>query len=636
MLSYDAKKVLFAWCRHYPKLAAQKNKLDKNNVPEDAFYHIFEMNIDGSGVRQLTHGKYDDFDARYLPDGRIVFLSTRRGQFIQCGRGSAARTIEQKDLPDCYVRCGGGPERPVAVYTLHTMNSDGSDLCAISPFEMFEWTPSVADDGSILYSRWDYIDRDNQPYMSLWAINPDGTNARLVYGNFTHGPNCTFEPRCVPGSRKIVLTGSAHHAQTMGTLVLLDPAEGLEGETPLTRLTPAIPFPEVEGRSEMFYANPWPLSERFHLVSWGVEHLVREGAHRPPNGMGIYLFDSEGHLELIHRDPEITSSWPIPLRPRPRPPILPSQVEPDAPMEGRFLLADVYQGLTTTKRGDVKALRIIAVPPKTHPNMNYPNLGQTYDDPGKCVLGTVPVEQDGSAYFRAPAGVIVFFQALDAQGMAVQSMRSATHVQPGQTLSCIGCHESRMHAPPSRRPMATVRPASKIAVGPDGSWPLRFDRLVQPVLDRHCVACHTKESPDPHAARFVLTADQAYESLTLYGQPSLRDHVRTRYNKGRSTEGACAARQSPVLAVITSGEGAHADLGLDSESLERLIIWMDTYAQRTGSFSDQQERQLIDLRQRHRDLLIDQDASQEARDMRGRSATIVLRPTDANGKGSHE
>jgi hypothetical protein len=152
-LSYDGRKVLFAWCRHYPNLAAETNKLDKANVPEDAFYHLFEMNIDGSGVRKLTSGKYDDFDGRYLPGGRIVFLSTRRGQTLQAGRESAARTLERDDLPDSYVRCGGGPERPVAVYTLHTMNADGGDLCAISPFEMFEWTPDVAHDGSIIYSR---------------------------------------------------------------------------------------------------------------------------------------------------------------------------------------------------------------------------------------------------------------------------------------------------------------------------------------------------------------------------------------------------------------------------------------------------------------------------------------------------
>ena len=118
------------------------------------------------------------------------------------GRATAARSVSQPDLPDCYVRCGGGPERPVAVYTLHTINADGSDLCAISPFEMFEWTPEIAHDGRILHSRWDYVDRDNMPYMGLWAINPDGSNPQAVFKNYTRAPHCVFEAKPIPGSHK--------------------------------------------------------------------------------------------------------------------------------------------------------------------------------------------------------------------------------------------------------------------------------------------------------------------------------------------------------------------------------------------------------------------------------------------------
>lgn len=619
MLSYDGTKVLFAWCRHYPNLAAEQNKLNKDNVPEDAFYHLFEMRIDGSGLRQLTHGKYDDFDGRYLPDGRIVFLSTRRGQFIQCGRDSARQTLITKDLPDVYVRCGGGPERPCVVYTLHTLEPDSGDLCAISPFEMFEWTPSVAHDGSILYSRWDYVDRDNMPYMSLWATNPDGTNARIVYANYTRTPHCTFEPRCIPDSRKIVFTASAHHSQTMGSLVLLDPTAGTEGPSPITRLTPEVPFPEAEGWPQTYYANPWPLSERFYLVTWGDEGAMAPGKSngwdrwhttmRPANGMGLYLFDAEGNMELLCRDPDISCMYPMPLRSRQRPPRIASSINRNGPKEGRFLLADVYRGLKTVERGDVKALRIIAVPPKTHPTMNYPNLGVTRDDPGKCVLGTVPVERDGSAYFRVPSGVIVFFQALDSRGMAIQTMRSTAHVQPGQTLSCIGCHESRNEAPPARTVLAATRPPSKITTGPEGSWPLRFDRLVQPVLDKHCVQCHGSGGEDAEARAFDLTASSAYESLVRYGQPSLYDHVLARYRQGRSVEGACPASQSALLARIGHPKG-HYDVKLESDSLMRLIVWMDAYAQRAGSFSSDQEHRLLALRRDNADLLIDKDSRQ--------------------------
>lgn len=611
-LSYDGRKILFAWCRHYPTLAAERNKLDKANVPEDAFYHVFEMNIDGTGVRRLTRGKYDNFDARYLPGGGIVFCSTRRGQSIQCGFESARRSLLESALPDVYVRCGGGPERPCTVYTLHTMDNDGGNLCAISPFEMFEWNPSVGHDGSILYSRWDYIDRSNMPYMSLWAINPDGANARLVYANFSRTPHCTFEPRAIPGSRKLVFTASAHHSQTKGSLVLFDPAVGDEGAAPITRLTPEVAFPESEGWPLTYYANPWPLSERFYLVAWGPEGVQAPATSlgwdrwhsvgRPANGMGLYLFDAHGNMELLHKDPDISCLYPMPLKPRERPVAVAGNVDLRKPQEGAFLLHDVYHGLSKMPRGTVKSLRIVAVPAKTHPTMNFPNLGVTRDDPGKCVLGTVPVEADGSAYFRVPSGVIVFFQALDARGMAVQTMRSTTHVQPGQTLSCIGCHEQRDRTPANGPVMASRRPPSRIILGPEGSWPLRFDRLVQPVLDGKCVRCHRPGHEDRRAAQIDLTSAKAYDTLVGYGKPSLRDHVRARYGQGRSVEGGCVAGNSRLLALLMASDKHHG-VTLSEKEIQRLVVWMDTYAQRTGSFSAWQERDLEALKESSRAML---------------------------------
>ncbi|MBI5802017.1 MAG: discoidin domain-containing protein [Verrucomicrobia bacterium] len=611
-LSYDAKKIHFAWCKHYPALANEKDKLNKANVPEDAFYHIFEMNLDGSGVRQLTHGKYDNFDARALPDGRLVFLSTRRGQAIQVGKASAAATLARKDLPDCYVRCGGGAERPCAVYTLHTMNADGGDLTPISPFEMFEWEPSVAPDGTIIYARWDYVDRDNMPYMSLWSINPDGTNARLVYGNYTKAPHCTFEPRFIPGSQKIVFTASGHHSQTMGSLVLLDPAIGSEGAAPITRLTPDTPFPEIEGWPRAFYANPWPLSERTHLVAWGIEDGVKEGRSRPANGMGIYLFNAGSGLELLYRDPDISSMYPIPLKAQAPPLALVSSVNWDGPQEGKFLISDVSRGLTTVKAGDIKALRIVALPAKTQPWMNKPALGLTRDDPGKAVLGTVPVEADGSAYFRVPSGVALFFQALDADGRAVQTMRSATHVQPGQTLSCTGCHDSRKDTPPpARTPLASLREASKIQTGPEGSWTMRFDKLIQPVLDAQCVRCHHPKSEDVEAAKFDLTPMHSYDFLAGHGKPSLRDLVLAAYREGVSTEGKNPAQRSALLAMLSATDGHHG-VKLSRTDIDRFTTWLDTYGQRAGTFSPEQELELERLRRAWAELLMEPAARRTA------------------------
>ncbi|MBN8458003.1 MAG: discoidin domain-containing protein [Verrucomicrobia bacterium] len=597
MLSWDAKKVIFAWCRHYPDLAAQRDKMNKANVPEDAFYHVFEMNIDGSGVKQLTRGKYDDFDARYLPDGRMVFMSTRRGVSTQAGRASAARTMENPALPDCYVRCGGDPSRPVAVYTLHTMAADGSDITAISPFEMFEWEPSVADDGTILYSRWDYIDRDNMPYMSLWSTHPDGTNTRLVFGNHTRNPHCVFEPRSIPGSNKIIFTASGHHSQTMGSLVLLDPSHGYEGDSPITRLTPEVRFPEIEGWPDEFYANPWPLSEQLHLVAWGREASASQGQLRPANSMGIYLFDAKSGRELLYRDPEISCMYPIPVKPRPIPPVLASPVAANTPRMGRFMVLDVNQGLTRTKSGEIRSLRIIAVPPKTHPVMNHPSLGITRDEPGKCVLGTVPVESDGSAHFVVPSGVVLFFQALDAKGRAVQTMRSATYLQPGESQSCIGCHEGRHTTPPpANLSKAAVRAPSRIKPGPSGSWPYRYDQLVQPVLDHACAECHgAGGKPD-------LNAGKSYASLIDFGKPSLREQVMDGYRRGSSEEGTELAANSTLIKWLERPASPCA-AKLTADSWARLSLWLDLYGQFAGSYSGDQEQELERMKSEWAEML---------------------------------
>jgi cytochrome c553 len=224
------------------------------------------------------------------------------------------------------------------------------------------------------------------------------------------------------------------------------------------------------------------------------------------------------------------------------------------------------------------------------------------DDPGKCVLGTVPVEADGSAYFRVPAGVIVFFQALNERGVAVQTMRGATHVQPGQTLSCIGCHERRDEAPPARVALASLREPSRLTAGPEGSWPLRFDRLVQPVLDRQCVHCHHPKAESAIAAKIDLTPAKAYGTLVAYGKPSVHDQVMEAYKRGFSLPGDGIAERSALLALLEAPE-KHHEVTLDADARERLLTWLDTYAQRQGHFSDEQERELLELRRASAALL---------------------------------
>lgn len=594
--SYDGQKLLFAYCRYYPHVAKMANKVDKDSLPEDSFYHIYEMNADGSGRRRLTHGRYDDFDPRYLPNGEIAFLSTRKGVAIQCGKESASATAAAT-CPDSYVRCGGGAYRPVSVFTLHVMDAQGGNFRPISAFENFEWTPSVARDGRLLYARWDYIDRFNGPYISLWSTNPDGTNAQLVYGNYTVRPQCVFEPRAIPNSNRLVFTASAHHSITGGSLCLLDRTRGTEDERPLVRLTPEVAFPETEGWDNSYYANPYPLSEQFFLVAWSDRrlppHTIATDERNPVNALGVYLYDAFGNLELLYRDAAISSQYPLPMMARERPPAIPGMVDWNGPQVGQFLVQDVYRGLEEVPRGTIKRLRIVAMPPKVQPEMNAPVLGVSAEDPGKFVLGTVPVEADGSAFVRVPSGVPVFFQALDAKGLTIQTMRTLAYVQPQQTQACIGCHEHRDQAPPlSRTPLAALRGPSKLTPGPAGSWPLRYDELVQPVLDKACVSCHRPGSQDAKAAVLDLTPANSYTSLISFGGEDLK---RLAFERNRSIPWECTARKSKLYAILAQEKG-HAGVRLDRESLDRLVLWMDLYAHRQGSFSASQEKQLRQLR----------------------------------------
>jgi hypothetical protein len=322
--------------------------------------------------------------------------------------------------------------------------------------------------------------------------------------------------------------------------------------------------------------------------------------NNPPNACGLYLYDTFGNLTLLHRDPEISSVTPIPVSPRRRPPASPQMVDWSTKKQGTFLLQNVYQGLAGVAPGDVARLRIVGVPPKVQPQMNEPRLGVSREDPGKFVLGTVPVEADGSAHFQVPSGIPLLFQVLDRDGLAIQTMRSLTYVQPGETLACIGCHEQRDTAPvPASIPLAALREPSLLTADPSGSWPLRFDQLVGPVLQTHCVSCHRPDAEDAAAAAFDLTPVAAYQSLLEFAGGDLKQLV---FERDQSNVLDMPARQSRLYQMLTEPKG-HYDVRLSAEDRIRLVTWMDTYAQYTGSFSEQQERELLELRVQHAHLL---------------------------------
>ena len=305
-----------------------------------------------------------------------------------------------------------------------------------------------------------------------------------------------------------------------------------------------------------------------------------EDDRNPVNAQGIYLADRFGNLDLLHYDAEISSMTPLPVRSRPRPPVYSSVVERSGEQVGTVVLQDIYRGLTGIERGAVKRLRIVGVVPKVQPRMNVPSLGVSREETGKFVLGSVPVERDGSAHFRIPSGVPVFFQALDESDRAVQTMRSLTYVQPGQTMSCVGCHESRHSTPIDQLALAQHRSASRIRRGPSGTWPLRYDQLVQEVLDDACLQCHRKDGSDTNAAAFDLTSGSSRAALLAYAGGDLSDLV---FERDMSIAGETPSLRSKLLQFLASDD-EHRSL-LSDQQLRRLRLWMDTYGQPQGAFT---------------------------------------------------
>ena len=595
-VSYAGDRVLFSYCR------AETVPADRESHP-GRFYHLWEMAADGSNLRQLTDGDFDDFAPRYLPDGRIIFISTRRGGFHRCGRG------------------------PCPVYTLTLAEADGSHPRTISYHETHEWDPAVLDDGRIVYTRWDYVDRHAVHYQQLWTVRPDGSNVAIFYGNNTFNPVGVWEPRPVPGSNRVMATAAAHHAMTAGSIILLDVTRGQDGLAPITRLTPDALFPESEAPvlrlsakpgqwhapvgvgtppPEMpdarrwpghCYRSPYPLSEDYFLAAYSFDRLVGEPTGNPANMFGIYLVDRFGNKELLYRDLNISSQWPVPLRSRAKPNQLMSVAEGPSRQHGTFFLQDVYQGWPALEPGTVKRLRIVQVLPKTTPHKDTPRLGIPTASPGKQVLGTVPVEADGSAWFAAPAGIPLAFQALDEQGRAIQFMRSVTYLQPGEQVSCIGCHEPRTAAPAQHRvAQALGRDPSTIEPGPDGSMPLSYPILVQPVLDRRCVECHNRDKPE---GRVVLTGEpqgqytvsyNALAPLVPYSAWGGRTgDFRLINSEPVTTPGHFGAKGSKLMDMLLAG---HEGVTLDPDEIGRLVTWMDANVLFYGTFDpDDQARQ---------------------------------------------
>ncbi|MCF7956569.1 MAG: hypothetical protein K9M75_12265, partial [Phycisphaerae bacterium] len=530
-----------------------------------------------------------------------------------------------------YGRCHG---RPVPSFTLHSMHEDGSDITILSPHETNEWHPSVDNNGMIVYTRWDYVDRGFNQAHHPWLTTPDGRDPRAIQGNYAANagdrPHMEMQIRAVPGGGKYVFTACGHHTQAYGPLVVVDPSIPDDDKMAmLKRVTPEELFPEAEygvHRGEGMFASPWPLSEDYYLCvycSKGNDGV--SGSKHEDHNYGIYLVDSFGNRELIYRDSSFSCIDPIPLQARKKPPVIPHQTlvglprvdgkkpeqapTEELPKTGTVGLMNVYNSKLPMPEGTkITSLRIVQILPKTTPIANEPWIGYGSQKGARGILGTVPVDEDGSAYFELPVGMPVYFQALNEDGLAVQSMRSAAWVAAGEKLTCNGCHEPRNSAPKPMKvyPTALRRVASKITPEVEGTKPFSFPILVQPVLDDKCVACHTKnidkgkKCPDLRVdgvAEMVtrkdgqgterLVSKYPYDGNWTSSYRNLREYAffwdNQVFTSPRTVPGKFGAMESKLYRML---KGGHHGVKLSDDQMHRIVLWLDSNSDFYGSYEN--------------------------------------------------
>ena len=573
-VSFDARKILMCFKPHNEKA-----------------FHLYEINVDGSGLKQLTDGPYDDLDPIYLPDQEHVLFSTTRG--------------------NTYVRC----MPPTSAFVLARCDRNGENMYLISANNEPDYLPSVMNDGRVIYTRWEYTDKPLWRAQKLWTVNPDGTQTLMFWGNQSVWPDVMKDARSIPGSRRVMFTGSAHHNWFSGSVGIIDPDQGFNFPWGLTKVTADVAWPEcgngpvdpaespryhAAGRFDAYY-SPYPLSEHDFLVS------AQRGGK-----FALYLMDTEGNRELIHEGTQ-QILHAMPLRPRPCPPVTADRVAWPAPndsrpaKEGLLFSGDIYQGAPAELRGKARFLRVWSIDHKTYtywykrPYISTgPVVSAVQSEGVKRLLGTVPIEADGSVSFAAPPGVPLHFQLLDEQQRALQTMRSFVNVMPGESRGCLGCHESHSRSPESRGgSLALMRPPHPITPPPWSDVTVSYPRYVQPVLDRYCGKCHQGGG---EARKILDLTERPSEPvftepyLTLIGRPTwgqpyqlpkdpvpgfgiagclMVEGFGTVDPKGYVTPPPMTtlSYRSKLIELVSSGQ--HYNVKVDEISRLRLIAWVD-------------------------------------------------------------
>ena len=443
-VSYDGRRILFA----YRPGGSHR-------------FHLHEIGIDGSGLTQLTSGDDDDIEPTFLPDGRIMFCSTRCDRIINCNLVQSA--------------------------VLFVCDADGKNIHQISSNNETENTPWPLPDGRVMFTRWEYVDRAIGPFKALWTVNPDGSGVMTYFGNMNPGHYIDAKP--IPGSDKVVAIQGTHTGREhAGKLAVLDVKRGPDDKRSVKTI--------AGGHN---YRDPFPLGRGEFLVA-------RKGQ--------LLITDEQGNEDVVFQLPDedlAKGYWchePRLLRARDREPVVASRSDRSRPT-GQLLLVSAHEGrnMEGVRRGDITSLLVLEVLPKPV------NFSGTADPIGFDhtfnlfrLLGTVPVETDGSAWIELPAMRSLSFVALDKDGRAVKRMQSFVTLQPGEVTGCVGCHEQRTTtaAMPSQDLIAMRHGPRHIEPITGVPQVIDFPRDVQPILDRHCIACHDYDSTQrggPRAGR---------------------------------------------------------------------------------------------------------------------------------------
>ena len=600
-LSYDAKRIVFPHAALRSKPTSYGFGRPGVRGGACVAYDIYEVPLDGKNPKRLTKDPLnEDTEPCYLPDGRIAFTSSRAGRLVQCG--------------DWALACG-----------IYSMKPDGSDVRRITEPKEGEFYPSMLEDGRIMYTRWDYVMKGYNVIQQLWAVNPDGRRAQLVYGDhyaFSHGPIAFQEARQIPGTSKVICVGAAHHNNGVGPIMIVDLAGNRGGPDSMRRITPQVGYPEIKFASEVldkykdsqhsargrmdagWYSSPYPLSENQFIATYSFDK-----SNRSVHGYALYLCDVHGNRDLIYRGDGFSCYSPIPIRPRKAPRIIPDMVKGvDPKTPGVLTVSNIYKGLDGIKPGEVQYLRVLETHSKTvHTNPQRCDVGVGAGWDPRGVLGVVPVEADGSVHFEVPPFKQIFFEALDTDYLEIRRMRNFMNVMPGEKTGCIGCHEPYGTLPGRAGPggpIAMKRPPSKLVAPPWGDGAMNFKRVVQPVLDRNCIRCHdgspkadkdSKKSFDLRGTQMVTApaphdrdqgpqhavSDSFLKLLGYVSYVTVGGHQGVRLPLAVNATGSRTSKLMKVLA-----NGGHYKVKLKVDDWRAFAAWIDCNAPFYGGWDE--------------------------------------------------